>query len=81
MCRLGDATFRGNKFTDLTMAALMFGVDGKTVRLQDNDATGCVAGLWLSLTGAGAPTGQGNAGEYNTLLTRLHRLSAKRCSP
>jgi hypothetical protein len=69
MCRLGDATFRGNTFTDLTMAALMFGVDGKTVRLQDNDATGCVAGLWVFLTGAGAPIGQGNASEYNTLLT------------
>ncbi len=69
MCRLGDATFRGNKFADLTMSMLMFGVDGETVRLQDNDATGCVAGLWVFLTGAGAPTGQGNAGEYNTLLS------------
>jgi hypothetical protein len=70
MCRLGDAMFRGNAFTDLTMPALMFEVDSKTLRLQDNDATGCVAGLWMFLTGGGAPTGA-NAVAYDTLLSAM----------
>ena len=67
VCRLG-ATFRGNVFIDLTMAAFLFKIDGKTLRLQDNDATGCVFGLWLSVSNARAPT---DPIEYNALTAAL----------
>ena len=67
VCRLG-ATFRGNVFTNLTMTAFLFNIDGKTLRLQDNDATGCVFGLWLSVLNARAPT---VTSTYNALTAAL----------
>jgi hypothetical protein len=74
MCRLGDAIFRGNSFSNLTMTALLFGVDGRTMRLQDNNASGCVGGLWLLLNGAVPPTGDANLKEYDAFVAALTRF-------
>jgi len=70
-CRLGDAVIRSNTFSNLGSVALMFGVDGKTLRLQDNNAADCIAGLWLFLLGAVAPTGDGNLAQYTALANAL----------
>ena len=75
-CRLGNATFHSNIFSDLIVPALMVFVDGKTVRLQDNDATGCVAGLWLLLNGAISPSGSFGE-EFSTLTGDLSFLEVQ----
>ena len=53
-CQLGTASLRNNTFSNLTMA--VYGVvDTDTLRLQDNEASQCVGGFWLQLTGWNPP--------------------------
>lgn len=53
-CALGDAEIRGNHMNDLTFGTLL--VAGfASLRIQDNDLTGGVAGFWVVLPGARNP--------------------------
>jgi hypothetical protein len=67
ICRLGDATFEGNTFANLTISAFGLNVDVGTMRIQDNRSTGCVSGLLLTLNGAGSPAGTSNQTLYSSL--------------
>jgi hypothetical protein len=71
ICRLGDETFRGNSFTNLTMIGLLVDVDAGIMRVQDNRASGCVAGLWLLLNGLQPPTGVGVQTELNAFTAAI----------
>jgi hypothetical protein len=54
-CQLGTASLRNNKFSNLTLA--IYGViDTDILRLEDNEATQCIGGFWLQLTGSAGPT-------------------------
>jgi hypothetical protein len=53
-CALGDAEIRGNHLNELTFGTLL--VAGfASLRIQDNNLTGGVAGLWVVLPGARNP--------------------------
>ena len=53
-CALGDAEIRGNRMNDLTFGTLL--VAGfASLRIQDNNLTGGVAGFWVVLPGARNP--------------------------
>ena len=53
-CALGDAVIRGNGMNDLTFGTLL--VAGfASLRIQDNNLTGGVAGFWVVLPGARNP--------------------------
>ena len=61
-CALGDAEIRGNQINDLTFGTLL--VAGyASLRIQDNNLTGGVAGFWVVLPGARNPQDV-NAGEF-----------------
>ena len=53
-CALGDAVIRGNRMNDLTFGTLL--VAGiASLRIQDNNLTGGVAGFWVVLPDARNP--------------------------
>jgi hypothetical protein len=61
-CALGDAEIRGNRMNDLTFGTLL--VAGfASLRIQDNNLTGGVAGFWVVLPGARNPEDV-DAGEF-----------------
>jgi len=53
---LGQAEIRGNRLQSLTFGALI-SADLTSLRVQDNDVAGGVAGLWLSLANTTSPQG------------------------
>jgi hypothetical protein len=53
-CALGDGEIRGNHMNDLTFGTLL--VAGfASLRIEDNDLTGGVAGIWVALPGTRNP--------------------------
>jgi Family of unknown function (DUF6519) len=78
-CDLGDAAIRENAFTGLTFATWI-SATASELRLQDNKATGGVAGLWLEVPGATTPPNPaGNTAQIYTQITmfeELHLLDA-----
>ena len=66
-CLLGDATIRGTKFSDLTIATWMFAA-ASTLRLQDNIATGCVAGFWYFVPDPAPPEAPAGGSVYYSLV-------------
>jgi Family of unknown function (DUF6519) len=66
-CALGDAVIRGNDMNDLTFGTLL--VAGiASLRIQDNNLTGGVAGFWFVLPNARDPQDVNTTGEFfNTI--------------
>jgi hypothetical protein len=55
-CQLGDATFRDNRFQDLSWAIFIW-ADAGTMRIEDNTITQCIGGIWIEPTGVAATIG------------------------
>ncbi len=55
-CTLDGAVIRDNDFTSLTFATLL-STNAQALRLQDNNATGGVAGFWVTLPEMGSAYG------------------------
>jgi len=55
-CLLGDVSIRNNTFSNLTWP-IYASADLTTARVQDNNATNCVAGYWFELAYSQAPQG------------------------
>jgi len=71
ICRLGNVAILGNGFSTLTIMALGLDVDGRTMRIQDNNSLGCVAGLLWQLNGAGPPAGASNLTLFDGLMQAI----------
>ena len=68
-CGIGDAVIRGNDMNDLTFGTLLVaGV--ASLRIQDNNLTGGIAGVWFVLPNARDPQDVATTGEFfNTIET------------
>jgi hypothetical protein len=80
-CALGNAEIRGNTMNDLTFGTLL--VAGfSALRIQDNDLTGGVAGLWVVLPNARNPQDAAvGVGEFFDTIENFEEFQLLTASP
>jgi Family of unknown function (DUF6519) len=69
-CSLANISIRDNTFLNLTLPIDAV-AEVATVRLQDNDAKGCIGGFWFELTDSIAPQGQATVAQFTAVLKAI----------